>query len=162
MAPYKPADEIVPHPDEDIRVWMTEHGPALRRYFLKKVGPNEADDLVQEVFLSLQVRGSEGRIENVQGYLFRMAATALWMSVRTFSLAKLEKVGIEHLRRWAPLLLPLEDVGHLRQDVRSGGSGRHAVVSRALTAAVFVLTAVPAAGCAGTRTRTPRSRCPPP
>ena len=77
MAPYKPADEIVPHPDEDIRVWMTEHGPALRRYFLKKVGPNEADDLVQEVFLSLQVRGSEGRIENVQGYLFRMAATAL-------------------------------------------------------------------------------------
>lgn len=77
MAPYKPLDEIERLPDDDIRVWMADYGPALRRYFLKKVGPNEADDLVQEVFLSLQVRGSKEQIENVQGYLFRMAATAL-------------------------------------------------------------------------------------
>ena len=77
MAPYKPIDEIEAHSDDDVRAWMTEYGPALRRYFLKKVGSNEAEDLVQEVFLSLQVRGSRGRIENVQGYLFRMAATAL-------------------------------------------------------------------------------------
>lgn len=77
MAPHKPIDEIEPLADGDVRAWMTEYGPALRRYFLKKVGPNEAEDLVQEVFLSLQVRGSRGRIENVQGYLFRMAANAL-------------------------------------------------------------------------------------
>jgi RNA polymerase sigma factor (sigma-70 family) len=77
MAPYKPIDEIKPLPDDDIRTWMAQYGPALRRYFLKKVGPNEAEDLVQEVFLSLQVRGSRDRIENVQGYLFRMAANAL-------------------------------------------------------------------------------------
>ena len=77
MAPYKPKEEIERLPDDDIRVWMADYGPALRRYFLKKVGPNEADDLVQEVFLSLQVRGSKEQIENVQGYLFRMAATAL-------------------------------------------------------------------------------------
>ncbi|HYG25951.1 MAG TPA: sigma-70 family RNA polymerase sigma factor [Caulobacteraceae bacterium] len=77
MAPHKPVDAIAPYADEDIRAWMTQYGPALRRYFQKKVGPNEAEDLVQEVFLSLQVRGSAGRIENVQGYLFRMAANAL-------------------------------------------------------------------------------------
>jgi RNA polymerase sigma factor (sigma-70 family) len=77
MAPYKPIDEIEPLAGDDVRAWMTAYGPALRRYFVKKVGPNEAEDLVQEVFLSLQVRGSKGHIENVQGYLFRMAATAL-------------------------------------------------------------------------------------
>lgn len=56
---------------------MTEYGPALRRYFQKKVGPNEAEDLVQDVFVSLQVRGSAGTIDNVEGYLFRIAANAL-------------------------------------------------------------------------------------
>ena len=77
MPPHKPVDEIEPHRDEDIRAWMVQYGPALRRYFLRKVGPNEAEDLVQEVYLSLQVRGSTGRIANVQGYLFRIAANAL-------------------------------------------------------------------------------------
>lgn len=77
MAPYKPINEIEALPDSDIRAWVTKYGPALRRYFLKKVGPTEAEDLVQEVFLSLQVRGSQTEIENVQGYLFRMAANAL-------------------------------------------------------------------------------------
>jgi RNA polymerase sigma factor (sigma-70 family) len=77
VAPYKPISEIQPLPDEEVRVWIAEYGPALRRYFLKKVGPNEAEDLVQEVFLSLQVRGRTDQIENVEGYLFRMAANAL-------------------------------------------------------------------------------------
>ena len=77
MAPYKPVDQIEPLPDDEVRGWMATYGPALRRYFLKKVGPNEAEDLVQEVFLSLQVRGAGAEIDNVQGYLFRMAANAL-------------------------------------------------------------------------------------
>jgi RNA polymerase sigma factor (sigma-70 family) len=63
---------------EQVRAWTGQYGPALRRYFLKKVGPNEADDLVQEVFLSLQVRGSAGGdIDNIEGYLFRTAANAI-------------------------------------------------------------------------------------
>ena len=56
---------------------MAEYGPALRRYFQKKVGPAEAEDLVQDVFVSLQVRGSTDTIDNVEGYLFRIAANAL-------------------------------------------------------------------------------------
>ena len=63
--------------EEDLRAWMAEYGPALRRYFLKKVGPSEADDLVQDVFVSLQVRGAAHTIDNVEGYLFRIAANAL-------------------------------------------------------------------------------------
>ena len=75
--PGKPLDNAVGHREEVLRAWMAEYGPALRRYFQKKVGPAEAEDLVQDVFVSLQVRGSAETIENVEGYLFRIAANAL-------------------------------------------------------------------------------------
>ena len=64
-------------PDEDLRAWATEFGPALRRYFEKRVSPAEAEDLVQDVFLSMQVRGGGESIENVRGYLFRVAANVM-------------------------------------------------------------------------------------
>ncbi len=70
-------DRAGDHREEDLRAWMDEYGPALRRYFHKKVGPAEAEDLVQDVFVSLQVRGSTETIDNVEGYLFRIAANAL-------------------------------------------------------------------------------------
>ena len=75
--PGKRLDEAAGHCEADLRAWMAEYGPALRRYFQKKVGPSEAEDLVQDVFLSLQVRGSTQTIDNVEGYLFRIAANAL-------------------------------------------------------------------------------------
>ncbi len=75
--PSKPLTDVVAHREEDIRAWMAQHGPALRRYFQKKVGPAEAEDLVQDVFVSLQVRGASRSIENVEGYLFRIAANTL-------------------------------------------------------------------------------------
>ena len=75
--PGKPLDNAAGHREEVLRAWMAEYGPALRRYFQKKVGPSEAEDLVQDVFLSLQVRGSTQTIDNVEGYLFRIAANAL-------------------------------------------------------------------------------------
>lgn len=58
---------------EDLGAWMVEYGPALRRFFTKRAGPAEADDLVQEVFLRLQARASGDAVENVERYLFRMA-----------------------------------------------------------------------------------------
>ena len=77
MPPSGKASAEVGHAREDqLRAWMGEYGLALRRYFLKKVGPAEAEDLVQDVFVSLQVRGC-AEIDNVEGYLFRVAANAL-------------------------------------------------------------------------------------
>jgi RNA polymerase sigma-70 factor (ECF subfamily) len=73
----KPVPQASGHREGELREWMAEYGPALRRYFLKKVGPAEAEDLVQDVFVSLQVRGSAETIDNVEGYLFRVAANAL-------------------------------------------------------------------------------------
>ena len=60
-----------------MRAWVEAYGPALRRYFEKRVPPAEAEDLVQDVFLSMQVRGRGQAIENVKGYLFRVAANVL-------------------------------------------------------------------------------------
>ncbi len=56
---------------------MVQYGPALRRYFQKKVTASEAEDLVQDVFLAMQSRGAAAEIENIEGYLFRIAANVL-------------------------------------------------------------------------------------
>ncbi|HYG25962.1 MAG TPA: sigma-70 family RNA polymerase sigma factor [Caulobacteraceae bacterium] len=61
----------------ELRVWLNEHGPALRAYFGKRAAPADVDDLVQDVFLRLQMRASSAPVENVQGYLFRVAANVL-------------------------------------------------------------------------------------
>ena len=63
--------------EEDLRAWLAQYGPALRRYFQKKVSAAEAEDLVQDVFLSMQARGKLGPIDNIEGYLFRIAANVL-------------------------------------------------------------------------------------
>jgi RNA polymerase sigma-70 factor (ECF subfamily) len=63
--------------DEDLRAWIVEYGPALRRYFTRRANAADVDDLVQEVFLLMQSRGADAEIENVEGYLFRTAANVL-------------------------------------------------------------------------------------
>jgi RNA polymerase sigma-70 factor (ECF subfamily) len=47
-------DKTYPEPDkEDVVGWLTEHGDALYRYALKRVGKADtAEDLVQETFLA--------------------------------------------------------------------------------------------------------------
>lgn len=62
---------------EELRAWMVQYGPGVRRFLLKRVPPAEVDDLVQEVFLSLQARSAASAIENVEGYLFRTAVSVL-------------------------------------------------------------------------------------
>jgi RNA polymerase sigma factor (sigma-70 family) len=73
--PKLPSDDAAR--SEDLGAWLAEHGPALRAYFRKRAGAADVDDLVQEVFLRLQMRASAAPVENVQGYLFRVAANVL-------------------------------------------------------------------------------------
>ena len=61
----------------ELRAWSQEYGPALRRYFEKRAGAADADDLVQEVFLAMHTRTAADSVENVKGYLFRVAANVL-------------------------------------------------------------------------------------
>lgn len=61
----------------ELGAWLTEYGPALRTYFSKRASHADVDDLVQDVFLRLQTRANAGPVENVQGYLFRIAANVL-------------------------------------------------------------------------------------
>ncbi len=62
---------------EQLHAWIVRYGPGVRRFLLKRVPASEVDDLVQEVFLSLQARGEAAPIENVEGYLFRTAVSVL-------------------------------------------------------------------------------------
>ncbi|MGZ3273306.1 MAG: RNA polymerase sigma factor [Caulobacteraceae bacterium] len=60
-----------------LRAWMDEYGPALRRHFLKRGAGADAEDLVQEVFLRLQIGAERSDIDNVEGYIFRIANNVL-------------------------------------------------------------------------------------
>ena len=75
--PGKPLDKADGHREEVLRGWMAEYGPALRRYFGRSVGAAEAEDLVQEVFLAMHTRTAADSVDNVKGYLFRVAANVL-------------------------------------------------------------------------------------
>ncbi len=61
--------------------WMVQYGPALRSYFARRVGPADAEDMVQEVFLRLhkrnEAREADEPVENIEGYLFRIAKHVL-------------------------------------------------------------------------------------
>lgn len=56
---------------------FARHAPVLRRYFRKRVPVDHVDDLVQEVFLNMQARRAGSSIENLEGYLFAVAANVL-------------------------------------------------------------------------------------
>ena len=67
----------------DLRAWAVQYEPALRRYFARRAHAADIDDLIQEVFLMMQARGAESEIDNVEGYLFRTAASVLSRRRRT-------------------------------------------------------------------------------
>ena len=75
--PERSKHEPGPVRSGDLQALMVQYGPALRRYFQKKAPAAEAEDLVQDVFLAMQSRGSAEAIANVEGYLFRIAAHVL-------------------------------------------------------------------------------------
>lgn len=58
--------------------WAERYQQPLFRYFRRRVSPPEdAHDLVQEVFLRLSRRADLGSIRRVDSYLFRVAANVL-------------------------------------------------------------------------------------
>jgi len=79
--------QAVPAGGADLRAWVLQYGPALRRYFLRRAEVADVDDLVQEVFLLMQSRGAGADIENVEGYLFRTAQNVLGQRRRKASWA---------------------------------------------------------------------------
>lgn len=76
-SPPTPSSGEAGHDADQMQAWMVNYGPALRRYFEKRAGPAEAEDMVQDVFLSLQVRGGTAGINHAKGYLFQVARGVL-------------------------------------------------------------------------------------
>lgn len=82
---------------DELRDWMVKYGPALTTYFRKKVGPGEAEDLVQDVFVALHDRGRVDDIEHVNRYLFRVAANVLKSRGKAATWDWSEYAGVEEL-----------------------------------------------------------------
>ena len=61
----------------ELPLLVEQYGPALRRYFFRKVPPAEVEDLVQTVFLNMHQRASGEPVDSVERYLFRVAAHVL-------------------------------------------------------------------------------------
>ena len=61
---------------EELGAWMAQYGPGLRRFFRRRVGPAEAEDMVQDVFLAMSGRQGDP-VDNVEGYLFRIATNLI-------------------------------------------------------------------------------------
>lgn len=60
--------------------------PLLRRFFRRRVQDDVADDLAQEVFVSLYARKAEDEIENGTAYLFAIARNVMarhWQKVKS-------------------------------------------------------------------------------
>jgi RNA polymerase sigma factor (sigma-70 family) len=71
--PARPTSSAPQALRDDFRAWDA----ALRRYFRKRARGDEVDDLIQEVFTSLQARKSETAIVDMQRYLFVVARHVL-------------------------------------------------------------------------------------
>lgn len=64
--------------DLDVGALSATYSAALKRYFLRQsVSAEDADDLVQEVFVRLVRMDNQDEIENSQAFLFRIAANLL-------------------------------------------------------------------------------------
>jgi RNA polymerase sigma-70 factor (ECF subfamily) len=51
--------------------------PAIHRYFARRAGAEETDDLAQEVYLHMLARADVTGIDNLEGYVFQVAANVL-------------------------------------------------------------------------------------
>lgn len=91
---------------DDLGAWMLQYGPALRRYFMRRANSADADDLVQDVFVQLQARGSGAEIDNVEGYLFRTAANVLARRYQQGRWRWGSQVPLEHVPELADDLSP--------------------------------------------------------
>lgn len=63
--------------DARLREWVEGYGPALRSHFRKRGAAADAEDLTQEVFLRLRRAASDNSIDNIEGYIFRVANNVL-------------------------------------------------------------------------------------
>ncbi len=78
MAPLRDQSDARRSADRaQLRTWIDQYGPALHRHFLKRGAGADAEDLVQEVFLRLQIGAARSEIDQIERYIFRIANNVL-------------------------------------------------------------------------------------
>ncbi len=71
-----------------LRDWIEQYGPALRRHFQKRGAGADSEDLAQEVFIRLQMASARGAIDNVEGYIFKIANNVMSNRLRHDAVAR--------------------------------------------------------------------------
>ena len=85
MPPEVPPEHS-PRDREMVAAIFDRYRSAILAYFKRRLGdPAEAEDLTQEVFLSLLRRADVEAIENIEGYIFQTASNLLLQRQRTIS-----------------------------------------------------------------------------
>jgi RNA polymerase sigma factor (sigma-70 family) len=84
---------------------LSRFRPVLISFFRKRAHPADVEDLVQDVFLSMQARQAETPIDNVEGYLFAVAMSAL-----------VRKSRQEKPWRWQACYEDEDDAGHFPEE----------------------------------------------
>jgi RNA polymerase sigma factor (sigma-70 family) len=69
---YAPPERTGPEPFD-----LSRYRLALTRFFRRRAHPADVDDLVQDVLLRMHTRQSGDEIQNMEGYLFTVAARTL-------------------------------------------------------------------------------------
>lgn len=67
----------------DLAARMATYRPRLRRYFARRAPADEAEDLVQDVFLRLHQAGSRLTVADAEPYLFAVAHNVLVSRLRS-------------------------------------------------------------------------------
>ena len=73
-----PLQPLCSHDRLLLEEWSREFGPALKSFFSKRVSsPEDAEDLIQDVFVRLARRADLASIETIKGYLFQTARASI-------------------------------------------------------------------------------------
>lgn len=78
VVPESRSEQVIPTPSGELRLIVDRFQGPLRSFFRKRAfDPQEAEDLVQEVFTRLAARSDAPRMENPEAYIFQTAANLL-------------------------------------------------------------------------------------
>ena len=68
---------------EELRAWVAQYGPALRRYFMKRASAAEADDLVQDTVMKAWAKQSSFEMgTNLKAWLFTILRNEFYSQMR--------------------------------------------------------------------------------
>ncbi|MCH9690457.1 MAG: RNA polymerase sigma factor [Gammaproteobacteria bacterium] len=68
---------MITSPNKNLTLWMQRYEPRLRNYLVSRINRADVDDLIQDIFIRVQLRQQEQAISNPRSYIFAVARNLL-------------------------------------------------------------------------------------